>query len=150
MYVSNCARNSQTPAVARGTLRQRCCSRPVPVAPVRATTSWTICVPMALHVARTPRISVSLSKPDRRASIDFMPGSDIPVIRQPFEAGDPMPFWADGATVDQHYLYDIIDDPDEAENRIGDSHESEMADLLRVALDDVEAPAEQLARLGLG
>ena len=35
--------------------------------------------------------------PDRRATLDFMPGADVPVIRQPFEAGDVLPFWASGA-----------------------------------------------------
>ena len=29
-------------------------------------------------------------KPDRRAALDFMPGSDVPVIRQPFEALFPL------------------------------------------------------------
>ena len=36
--------------------------------------------------------------PDRRATLDFMPGSDVPVIRQPFEAGDLLPFWVGGAS----------------------------------------------------
>ncbi|HSL73279.1 MAG TPA: sulfatase [Ilumatobacteraceae bacterium] len=90
-------------------------------------------------------------KPDRRAVLDFMPGSDIPVIRQPFAAGDTLPFWAGGArNVGRHHLYDLDVDPDETENRHGESTaEAEMIDLLRTALDDVDAPAEQFARLGL-
>ena len=79
-----------------------------------------------------------------------MPGSDIPVIRQPFEAGDVLPFWANGArNVGRHHLYDLGVDPDERENRRGEPAEREMIDLLRTALDDVDAPDEQLARLGL-
>ncbi len=79
-----------------------------------------------------------------------MPGSDVPVIRQPFEPGDMLPFWAGGANaVGQHHVYDIVDDPDERENRVGEASESEMVDLLRTALAEVEAPSDQLARLGL-
>jgi hypothetical protein len=89
--------------------------------------------------------------PDRRAVLDFMPGSDVPVIRQPFAAGDPLPFWAGGArNVGRHHLYDLGVDPDEEENRGGETDlEAEMIDLLRTALVDVEAPDEQLARLGI-
>ena len=46
-----------------------------------------------------------------------MPGSDIPVIRQPFEAGDRLPFWASSSSVDRHFLFDLTVDPDEHENR---------------------------------
>ena len=80
-----------------------------------------------------------------------MPGSDVPVIRQPFAAGDPLPFWAGGArNVGRHHLYDLDVDPDETENRRDEAGvETEMIDLLRTALVDVEAPDEQLARLGI-
>ena len=88
--------------------------------------------------------------PDRRATLDYMPGSDIPVIRQPFEADDVLPYWAAGGrNVGRHHLYDVGDDPDEHENRTGESVEAEMADLLRTALAELEAPADQFARLGL-
>lgn len=88
--------------------------------------------------------------PDSRAYLDFMPGSDIPVIRQPFEAGDVLPYWAGGArTVGQHHLYDLSVDPDEGENRRGETLEAEMCDLLQTALVAVDAPAEQLERLGV-
>ncbi len=88
--------------------------------------------------------------PDRRATLDFMPGSDIPVIRQPFEPGDVLPFWASGArNVGRHHLYDLGIDPDEHENRRGEPSEREMIDLLRTALVEVDAPADQLVRLGL-
>ena len=39
-----------------------------------------------------------LPRPDRRARLDFMPGSDVPVIRQPFAAGRPAPVLGDGPT----------------------------------------------------
>ena len=88
--------------------------------------------------------------PDRRATLDFMPGSDIPVIRQPFEPGDVLPFWASGArNVGRHHLYDLSVDPEERENRRGEPAEREMIDLLRTALVEVDAPDDQLARLGL-
>ena len=81
-------------------------------------------------------------KPDRRAKLDYMPGSDVPVIRQPFAEGDTLPFWAGGArNLGRHHLYDLDVDPDEQENRRGESTaENEMADLLRSALAEVEAP----------
>ena len=88
--------------------------------------------------------------PDRRAVLDFMPDSDVPVIRQPFEPGDLLPFWAGGAAaIGHHHLYDLDIDPDETENRVGDGGEAEMIELLGMALADVEAPSEQLARLGI-
>jgi arylsulfatase A-like enzyme len=90
-----------------------------------------------------------LPLPNDRAVLDRMPGSSVPVIRQPFAAGDALPFWVSRNTVDQHHLYDIDVDPDERENRCGELVEREMQDLLRVALTDVEAPVEQFQRLGL-
>ena len=93
---------------------------------------------------------MTFPNPDRRATLDYMPGSDVPVIRQPFADGDPLPYWAGGArSVGQHHLYDLTLDPDESENRRGESIEAEMLDLLRAALDDVEAPSDQYERLGL-
>ena len=77
--------------------------------------------------------------------------SEVPVIRQPFGAGDALPFWVSGgANVGQHHLYDVSVDPDERENRVGEAAEGTMQELLRTALHDLEAPAEQLQRLGLG
>ncbi len=91
----------------------------------------------------------SLPDPDDRAWLDHMPGSSIPVIRQPFVAGDMLPFWVGQANVDEHYLFDVSVDPDERENRVGESREAEMIELLRSALQDVSAPDDQFARLGL-
>jgi arylsulfatase A-like enzyme len=90
-----------------------------------------------------------LPPPDRRAKLDFMPGSDIPVIRQPFEKGDPLPYWTYGGRPGAHELYDVAEDPDEEHNLAGTPDEKRAIDLLRAALDEVEAPAEQLERLGV-
>ena len=93
---------------------------------------------------------MTFPKPDARAWLDTMPGSDIPVIRQPFAPGDLLPFWAGGGGhVGEHHLYDVSIEPTESENRAGERDEREMIDLLRSALAEVEAPDEQLARLGL-
>ena len=94
---------------------------------------------------------VRLPPPDRRARLDFMPGSEVPVIRQPFEPGDRLPFWIGANAVDAHFLFDLHNDPTEDENRAGSggADEADMVELLRVALRAVEAPDEQLARLGL-
>ena len=90
-----------------------------------------------------------LPNPDQRAWLDTMPGTDIPVIRQPFQEGDLLPFWCMQARVDEHQLYVIPDDPQERDNRVGTPLEKDMIELLRVALKAVEAPAEQFVRLGI-
>ncbi len=100
---------------------------------------------MPVHV----RGIVELPPPDERAWLDRMPGSRVPVIRQPFAAGDALPFWVGRGHSGQHHLYDIDIDPDERENRRGETVEREMIDLLRTALAELEAPVEHLARLGL-
>jgi hypothetical protein len=86
--------------------------------------------------------------PDQRATLGTMPGSTVPVIRQPYAPGDLLPFWAYSPAVDDHHLYDA-GDQDQGENRVGSSAEADAIDLLRHALDTIEAPAHQLVRLGL-
>jgi hypothetical protein len=100
---------------------------------------------MPLHIAGWS----NLPDPDGRAWLDHMPGSSVPVIRQPFAPGDLLPFWVGRAAVDRHELFDLDVDPDEQENRVGEPLEAEMSELLRVGLANVDAPAEQLVRLGL-
>ncbi len=78
-----------------------------------------------------------------------MPGSDVPVIRQPFEPGDRVPFWVGNNAVDAHFLFDVGNDPQENENLRGTAVEADMVELLRVALRAIEAPDEQLVRLGI-
>ncbi|MDZ4826844.1 MAG: sulfatase-like hydrolase/transferase [Actinomycetota bacterium] len=90
-----------------------------------------------------------LPRPDRRAELAYMPGSDVPVIRQPFAPGDFLPFWAYGTKPDEHLLHDLDTDPWQTRDLAGEPGEKEAIDLLRAALDDVEAPAEQYERLGL-
>lgn len=102
---------------------------------------------MPLHIEGM----TGIPKPDDRAFLDHMPGSDVPVIRQPFVPGDMIPMWASGAShAGEHHLYDLDVDPEEQENRAGEtSTEREMHDLLRTALGEIDAPDEQLVRLGL-
>jgi arylsulfatase A-like enzyme len=92
---------------------------------------------------------IKLPRPDRRAFLDFMPGSDAPVIRQPFRPGDHLPMWVGRSCVDAHHLYDLDVDPDEDENLVGTSVEREIIELLHTALRSVDAPPEQYERLGL-
>jgi arylsulfatase A-like enzyme len=89
-----------------------------------------------------------LPPPDERATLDRMPGSRVPVIRQPFRAGDLLPFWAMGKFSGNH-LYQLGDDPWEEQNLAGRGAERNAADALRAALDEVEAPKDQYVRLGL-
>ena len=77
-----------------------------------------------------------------------MPGSAVPVIRQPFVDGDLLPFWSHAMPVDDHHLH-LASDPECLEDRAGTALEAEAIDLLRHALEQVEAPEEQFARLGL-
>ena len=101
---------------------------------------------MPLHIAGLR----GLPDPDQRAFLDHMPGTTIPVLRQPWEPGDMVPMWASGArNAGDHHLYDLGVDPDETENRAGEPVEAELVDLLRTALDEVEAPVEQYVRLGI-
>ena len=87
--------------------------------------------------------------PDHRAVLDRMPGSDIPVIRQPFAAGDPLPFWA-YAKFDGNHLTNVVNDPAEREDRVGTGREERAAEELLIhALEVVEAPSDQFERLGL-
>jgi arylsulfatase A-like enzyme len=92
---------------------------------------------------------IRLPRPDGRATLETMPGTDVPVIRQPFEAGDRLPFWAAGAPPVDTHLYDIANDPDEIENRAGTPDEVEWADALAGELHRIQAPGDLLERLQL-
>jgi hypothetical protein len=92
--------------------------------------------------------SLRLPLPDDRAVLDRMPGSKVPVIRQPFVQGDLLPYWANGPFTGNH-LYDVGNDPAEDQNRAGERRERASADKLREALKQLEAPSDQFERLGL-
>ncbi len=99
---------------------------------------------------------VALPLPDQRAVLDRMPGAAVPVIRQPWDAGDPLPFWAWSGFGGNH-LWDRREDPTESRDQIADGGggapaaraEAEAAEKLRAALVALEAPADQFVRLGL-
>ena len=80
-----------------------------------------------------------------RATLDHHPRlRRFPSSASPSPPGDQLPFWASGARfAGQHHLYDLDVDPDEGENRAGERVERELVELLRTALDELEAPAEQ-------
>ena len=78
-----------------------------------------------------------------------MPGTDVPVICQPFEKGDRLPFWAGTEPPSDSYLFDTETDPDESENRVGDVAEAEMLDALATQLRAISAPADLLRRIGV-
>lgn len=94
------------------------------------------------------RPDVRLPLPDHRATLDFMPGSTVPVIRQPFRAGDLLPFWA-YASQYETWLFDRREDPEETVDRSGDTVAKDAEEMLREALVSVSAPAEQFERLSL-
>jgi arylsulfatase A-like enzyme len=88
-----------------------------------------------------------LPLPDDRAVLDRMPGSTVPVIRQPFTAADFLPFWA-YSDFTGTLAFDLADDPDEEHDRANEALGRRLAGLLHDALVEVDAPDDQLVRLG--
>jgi arylsulfatase A-like enzyme len=86
--------------------------------------------------------------PDDRAVLDRMPGSPVPVLRQIWEAGDAVPFWA-ATRFGGDKLFDLENDPGEETDLAGSDEAAAAADRLRAALKAVEAPEAQYQRLGL-
>lgn len=101
------------------------------------------------------RPDLRLPRPDSRARLDTMPGTDVPVIRQPFTAGDLLPFWAYGGLENENLLYDRMADPDQVHNLAApdgtDPGPSELhhIEVLREALVSIDSPDDLLERLGL-
>jgi arylsulfatase A-like enzyme len=92
---------------------------------------------------------VRLPRPDARATLRRMPGTDVPVIWQPFEPGDRLPFWAGHLPPSDSHLFDILNDPGEEDNRIGTSDESQMLDALASMLREISAPEDLRQRVGV-
>ena len=88
-----------------------------------------------------------LPNPDKRARLDTMPGSEVPVIRQPFAAEDRLPYWA-AARFTGNHLWNLREDPDEERDLAGTASEKQLAEQLYEALRAVEAPDDQFERLG--
>lgn len=109
---------------------------------VMLSNRWST-MPIVSHPA------IKLPKPDARATLTTMPGTTVPVITQPFRQGDLLPFWAYGDFSYGTVCFDLDDDPGEDRNRAEGALGREHAALLADALREVEAPVEQLARLGL-
>lgn len=86
--------------------------------------------------------------PDDRATLERMPDSPVPVLRQIWEAGDRVPFWAASRFSGCH-LYDLAVDPREETNLVGGSAEIDAARRLAAALRALQAPEAQFQRLGL-
>ena len=98
---------------------------------------------------------LKMPPPDDRATLDRMPGSSIPVIRQPFRAGDLLPFWGYASRFET-LLFDRHDDPSECRDLVAEttapSSQRDVRDveeMLRVALTEVDAPDDHFVRLGL-
>ena len=94
---------------------------------------------------------IRLPDPDARAELGpFMPGSRIPVIRQPLDGKQVRSLlWSAGEHATDR-LFRPDDDPREENDLSGEPAEVRPAeDLLRAALAEIHAPPEQLTRLGL-
>jgi len=96
-----------------------------------------------------PLPRLRLPRPDRRATLRTMPGTDTPVICQPFERGDDLPFWAGFQPPSDSHLFDTATDPGETENRIGERREDQMLDALATELRAIAAPSDLLERVGI-
>lgn len=77
-----------------------------------------------------------------------MPGSKVPVIRQDWQDGDKIPFWA-YAKFSGNHLYDLEEDGGEMNNLAGSKLGSDYAERLRMVLKEIEALDSQFVRLGL-
>jgi arylsulfatase A-like enzyme len=100
---------------------------------------------MPTHVLPLAR---ELPLPDARAVLDRMPGSEVPVLRQIWEAGDAVPYWA-ATRFSGSQLFDLTADPAEEVNLAGSPREAGAAARLAAALRKVGAPEAQFQRLGL-
>jgi len=76
------------------------------------------------------------------------PGRTFPSFVSHFATADLLPFWA-YASEYQSVLIDRNEDPDELRNIVDTTVEDDAAELMRTALVSVEAPVDQLVRLGL-
>jgi hypothetical protein len=98
---------------------------------------------------------IRLPRPDQRAYLDAMPGSSVPVIRQPFMQGDFLPFWAYGGLKNENLLFDRNVDPGELDNlaavhgTVQTEIEKSLVRRLKEALLEINAPEDVLERLGL-
>jgi arylsulfatase A-like enzyme len=97
-----------------------------------------------------PFPQVRMPRPDMRATLRTMPGTRVPVIRQPFEPGDQLPFWAGHLPPSDSLLFDTEKDPPEMENRLGTAMEGVMLEAMATELRAISAPAELLERIGVG
>ena len=77
-----------------------------------------------------------------------MPGSKVPVIRQPFARATCCRSGRTGPFSGNH-LYDLRNDPDEDENRAGESRERDAADQLREALKDDRGAGRSVRAVGV-
>ena len=92
---------------------------------------------------------IRLPRPDSRATLSTMPGSQVPVLRQPFGEGDDVPFWARTAKFQGDVLFNRREDPEETTNLTSGpvSPASFHFEALREALRQIEAPDVQFERL---
>ncbi|MGH9080580.1 MAG: sulfatase [Acidimicrobiales bacterium] len=97
-----------------------------------------------------PLPQLRLPRPDHRATLEEMPGTGVPVIRQPFGRGDDLPYWAGLRPPSGSYVFDTGVDPGELENRAGGRQEAAMADALSVELRRIGAPTDLLERIRIG
>jgi arylsulfatase A-like enzyme len=96
-----------------------------------------------------PLPEIRLPRPDGRATLRTMPGTEVPVLCQPFEHGDQLPFWAGSRPPSDSLLFDTDGDPGERENRVGETEEAEMLDAIATQLEEISAPADLLERIGI-
>ncbi len=95
---------------------------------------------------------IRLPDPDERATLGpHMPGSGLPVIRQPLDTKQiGRLLWCGGDHRSDH-LYDFSADPNETQNLAGDpSRTAQLEQQLLEVLREREAPPELLRRFGYG
>ncbi len=91
-----------------------------------------------------------LPDPDERATLGpYMPGSTIPVIKQPLTARQVNDLLWSAGDHSPSLLFDVGEDPEEQAPLSDGATEKMLREKLRAALDEIDAPPEQFERLGL-
>jgi arylsulfatase A-like enzyme len=92
---------------------------------------------------------IRLPRPNVRATLSFMPGSEVPVIKQPFGVADEVPFWAKMSAFHGDVQFNRREDPNEEHNLLSSPalRMSPEVEALREALKEIEAPRAQMERL---
>ena len=108
---------------------------------------------MTSHIARATEIIARTRRTSRAPQSKVDPAKFLRDLlagiasESNWTAGDAIPFWARFRPTG-NYVFDLENDPTEDENLIGGALEAQLAEQLRAALVEMDAPKTQFERLG--